>query len=99
MTTVDDNAADRVIVLGSGLADEYTLNTEAPDVDTGFYRKIRASRRVLGQSTYAYELIVGGSLRAEGECCASRPATAPTASTPHRSAPCRPCRWAARRRP
>ena len=67
VTTVDDNAADRVIVLGSGLADEYTLNTEAPDVDTGFYRKVRASRRVAGQSTYSYELIVGGSLRIEGD--------------------------------
>ncbi len=67
VTTVDDNVADSVLVRGSGLDDEYTLNTEEPDVVTGFYRKVRVSRRVSGDSSYSYELILAGSRLVEGD--------------------------------
>ena len=67
VTTVDDNVADSVLVHGSSLDDQFTLNTEAPDVVTGFYRKVRVSRRVTVTASYSYELILAGSRRIEGD--------------------------------
>ena len=63
----DDFAPDQVVVQGSTGNDNFTLNTDTPNLDERTYDKIRTTAKINGSSATTYSLIVGGTNRDHGD--------------------------------